>query len=395
MPPPAQTEPEGSIIEAGQSAEGLAEVAESAEEATPIEFGAPTTVTSVQNEYSVQVAPDSGVDAQAVPVQDWVSAPTVDAQNPTTLFSEVGVAETGEFVTSFSEQSGIGVPVVPVDLEVTVPEAHAADQYAQVPRQINYQAEPALVIRNLHKSFGAKHAVNDLSLTVPAGCLFGIVGPNGAGKTTTLSMVTGLLRPDHGSVWVWGHDVWSDPAKAKATMGVLPDGLRLFDRLSGRELLAFCGDMRSMNPAVAKERAEELLAALGLTNDADTLVADYSAGMTKKIALAAALIHRPRLLILDEPFEAVDPVSGQAIRSILNDFVNGGGTVVLSSHVMELVESLCDAVAVISDGQVLMAGEIAEVKQGVPLQQRFLQLVGAEDSEGGRLKWLRRSSDSN
>ncbi len=262
-------------------------------------------------------------------------------------------------------------------------------------REIDYSAQPALIIRNLHKSFGAKHAVNDLSLSVPAGCLFGIVGPNGAGKTTTLSMATGLLRPDHGQIEVWGHDVWADPAKAKAMMGVLPDGLRLFDRLSGREMLDFVGQMRSLDPQLTQQRGTALLEALGLTADANTIVADYSAGMTKKIGLACALIHNPRLLVLDEPFEAVDPVSGQAIRSILNEFVNGGGTVVMSSHVMELVESLCDAVAVVAEGRILAVGELEQVRQDMPLQQRFLQLVGVHELEGGTLSWLGRSSDSN
>ena len=336
---------------------------------------------------AVLVAPETEYVIDAQSSIEFTESKTWMSDSPESQSPGAVPAETESRMSDSPESQSPGA--VPAGFE----EQHhiTPDQHTRVPRRIDYQADPALVIRNLHKSFGAKHAVNDLSLTVPAGCLFGIVGPNGAGKTTTLSMVTGLLRPDYGTVSVWGNDVWSDPANAKAAMGVLPDGLRLFDRLSGRELLAFCGAMRSMDPGVADERAEELLAALGLVDDADTLVADYSAGMTKKIGLAAALIHHPRLLILDEPFEAVDPVSGQAIRSILNDFVNGGGTVVLSSHVMELVESLCDAVAVISEGQVLTAGEIAEVKQGVPLQQRFLQLVGAENTQGGHLKWLRRS----
>lgn len=242
----------------------------------------------------------------------------------------------------------------------------------------------------LTKVFGGRPAVDQLSLTVRSGRMFGLLGPNGAGKTTTLSMVTGLLRPDAGRAVVLGRDVWADPAAAKASMGVLPDGVRLFDRLSGSELLTYVARLRGLPRGGIAERCENLLTALGLTEDANKLVADYSAGMTKKIGLACALIHAPRLLILDEPFEAVDPVSGEAIRRILRTFVSGGGTVVLSSHVMELVESLCDDVAVIADGQVLAAGSLDDVRQGESLQQRFIHLVGSDAAtEGGELAWLR------
>jgi ABC-2 type transport system ATP-binding protein len=250
----------------------------------------------------------------------------------------------------------------------------------------------ALSLVGLHKSFGAKHAVADLSLTVEAGRMFGLVGPNGAGKTTTLSMATGLLRPDAGTAYVLDHDVWADPAGAKALMGVLPDGLRLFDRLTGKELLRYIGLLRRVQPADIASRADELLTTLGLAEDADTLVVEYSAGMTKKIGLACALIHAPRLLILDEPFEAVDPVSGEGIRQILRSYVRGGGTVVLSSHVMELVENLCDSLAVIAEGKVLAAGTIDEVRAGSSLQQRFLELVGFQASSEGALAWLQSSS---
>ncbi|HEY9290824.1 MAG TPA: ABC transporter ATP-binding protein [Microlunatus sp.] len=259
---------------------------------------------------------------------------------------------------------------------------------------------PALDLRGLHKSFGAKQAVRGLELQVMPGRLFGLVGPNGAGKTTTLSMATGLLRPDAGSASILGHDVWADPPAAKALMGVLPDGLRLFDRLSGRELLRYIGRLRGVADQDIEIRSTELLAALGLSDDAEQLVVDYSAGMTKKIGLACALIHAPRLLILDEPFEAVDPVSGEGIRSILRGYVGSGGTVVLSSHVMELVENLCDSVAVVAAGQVLAAGSLDQVRAGMSLQQRFLQLVGGVDGgnaaaqQGGEevLSWLRSSS---
>lgn len=255
---------------------------------------------------------------------------------------------------------------------------------------------PALEIRGLVKVFGAKRAVDALDLLVPAGRLYGLVGPNGAGKTTTLSMATGLLRPDAGIVRVVGHDVWADPAGAKARMGVLPDGLRLFDRLSGRELIRYTGLLRRVPEDVVAQRAEALLDALALESDADTLVCDYSAGMAKKIGLACALVHAPRLLVLDEPFEAVDPVSGEAIRAILREYVASGGTVVMSSHVMELVETLCDSLAVIADGRVLAAGTVDEVRRGASLQERFLDLVGAPAALGWEaLGWLRSSSASS
>lgn len=252
-------------------------------------------------------------------------------------------------------------------------------------------APPVLALRGLRKQFGQKVAVDSLSLDVPAGSMLGLLGPNGAGKTTTLAMTTGLLRPDAGTAWVLGTDVWQDPAAAKARMGVLPDGIRMLDRLTGAELLRYTGLLRGMPEAEVLSRSGELLDALGLTEARDTLVVDYSAGMKKKIGLACALIHAPRLLILDEPLEAVDPVSGQTIRQILRSFVEGGGTVVLSSHVMELVESLCDRVAIVAEGRLLAHGALDEVRAGLTLQERFLSLVGAHDLGTETLAWLRSS----
>ncbi len=247
---------------------------------------------------------------------------------------------------------------------------------------------PALELDGIVKEFRGRRVVHELSLAVPRGSLYGLVGPNGAGKTTTLSMATGLLRPDGGRARVLGLDVWADPAAAKAVMGVAPDGMRLFEQLSGRELLHYVGALRRMPPEVTEERATELLTVLDLIDDARTVVADYSAGMVKKVTLAAALIHAPRLLVLDEPFEAVDPVSGQAIRTILRRYVATGGTVVMSSHVMELVEGLCDRVAVIAGGRVLAADRTAALTAGGSLHSRFLELVGARDVAGDGLSWL-------
>ncbi|GAB7191870.1 ABC transporter ATP-binding protein [Kineococcus sp. NUM-3379] len=254
---------------------------------------------------------------------------------------------------------------------------------------------PALSLRGLTKRFGAKVAVDSLDLDVPSGSFYGVVGPNGAGKTTTLSMATGLLRPDAGRAVVLGADLWADPVEGKRRLGVLPDGVRLFDRLTGAELVRYAGLLRGMDRAVVDGRAAELLDALGLREAGATLVADYSAGMTKKVALACALVHAPRLLVLDEPFEAVDPVSGGTIREILTGFVAGGGTVVLSSHVMELVERLCDHVAVVSAGRVLAAGPLRDVRGDGTLEQRFVDLVGGRSDLAGSLAWLRTSSASS
>nr|WP_235002113.1 ABC transporter ATP-binding protein [Actinacidiphila paucisporea] len=244
-------------------------------------------------------------------------------------------------------------------------------------------------IRGLWKRFGEQAAVAGIELDLPAGRFIGLVGPNGAGKTTTLSMVTGLLRPDDGLVQVNGHDVWSDPVAVKSRIGVLPEGLRLFERLSGRELLAYTGRLRGLPGDEVDKRTAQLLDVLDLTAAQHKLVVDYSTGMRKKIGLAAALLHNPEVLFLDEPFEGVDPVSAQVIRGVLERYTAAGGTVVFSSHVMELVESLCDWVAVMAAGRIVAHGPLAEVRGAAPtLQDAFLSLVGADRRTGQDLDWL-------
>ncbi|WP_285725294.1 ABC transporter ATP-binding protein [Psychromicrobium xiongbiense] len=250
----------------------------------------------------------------------------------------------------------------------------------------------ALSIRGLVKRFESKIAVNQVSLEVPSGSFYGLVGPNGAGKTTTLSMATGLLRPDAGEAWVHGVNVWQQPLEAKKLMGILPDGVRLFDRLSGEQLVTYSGLLRGMDRQTVASRVGDLLGALDLTQDAGNLVVDYSAGMTKKIALASALIHAPKVLVLDEPFESVDPISAANIRDILSDYVRSGGTVIVSSHVMDLVQRMCDHVAVIAGGVVLAAGTVDQVRAGQSLEDRFVELVGGRH-QGEGLAWLRTSSD--
>lgn len=250
---------------------------------------------------------------------------------------------------------------------------------------------PAIMLRGLVKQFDETLAVAGLDLDVPVGSFFGLVGPNGAGKTTTLSMATGLLRPDYGSAFVLGHDVWRDPVAAKRLLGVLPEDLQLFDRLTGPQLLEYIGRLHGLDVDLARQRGAELLDVLDLTDAAGKLVVDYSAGMTKKIGLACAMIHGPRILVLDEPFEAVDPVSATTIRDILRSFAAGGGTVVLSSHVMALVEQLCDRLAVIAEGRVLATGSVDEVRGEGTLEDRFVDLVGGQRELGESLSWLRSS----
>ncbi|OFM97817.1 ABC transporter [Rothia sp. HMSC072B03] len=259
------------------------------------------------------------------------------------------------------------------------------------PPQAPSQTGAAVEIRGLAKLFDDKVAVDRINLTIPSGSFYGLVGRNGAGKTTTISMVTGMLQPTEGTALIRGIDMWSEPLKAKAHLGVLPDGVHLFDKLTGEQLITYSGYLHGIDKETVASRVKDLLAAMDLTDAAGRAVADYSAGMTKKIALAAALIHAPSVLILDEPFEAVDPVSAANIQDILRGFVASGGTVVISSHVMDLVQRLCDHVAIMDSGRILAAGTVDEVRAGVSLEERFVQLVGGRTSSEG-LSWLGTSS---
>ena len=216
---------------------------------------------------------------------------------------------------------------------------------------------------------------------------FGVVGPNGAGKTTALSMATGLLRPDHGRAWIHGVDVWEQPLEAKRRVGVLADGVRTFDRLTGAQLVTYAGLLHGLDADTVAERTADLLRVMDLEDAGRKLVADYSAGMTKKVSLAAAMVHAPDLLVLDEPFEAVDPVSAANIRDILHSYVERGGTVIVSSHVMDLVQRMCTHVAVIAAGTLQAAGTLEEVRDGHDLEDRFVDLVGGRHGSEG-LAWL-------
>jgi ABC-2 type transport system ATP-binding protein len=252
--------------------------------------------------------------------------------------------------------------------------------------------EPAIEVRGLRKSFGEKEAVAGIDLEIAAGSLAGLVGPNGAGKTTSLSMMTGLLRPDIGRVLVNGLDVWADPVAAKAVIGVVPAEARLFERLSGEETLEYAGRLRGLPVAEARSRAAQLLDVLDLSADAKRLVADYSTGMRKKATLGCALIHNPSVLFLDEPLEGVDPISADMIRRLLTRYVASGSTVLFSSHVMELVEQVCDHVSIIDKGKIVATGTTDEVRGGKTLQQAFVDLVGPRASEQEGLSWLGSSS---
>ncbi|MBD3941706.1 ABC transporter ATP-binding protein [Microbacterium sp. NEAU-LLC] len=277
-------------------------------------------------------------------------------------------------------------PVAEPESDTTAEGAASAHGSVAVPT-LGAAAGEALVLRGVTKRFGSTHAVDGIDLTVPAGTFYGLVGPNGAGKTTTLSMIAGLLEPDRGTIQVAGVDAATHPLAVKKLMGVLPDRLRTFDRLTGRQLLYYYGVLRGLPPAVVESRTADLARAFDLVDALGRSVSDYSAGMLKKVMLAGALIHSPRVLVLDEPFEAVDPVSSAIILDILSAYVAHGGTVILSSHGMELVERVCTRVAVIVAGQVLAEGTVDEVRGELTLEQRFVELAGGlSDVEG--LEWL-------
>ncbi|MCL4117544.1 UNVERIFIED_CONTAM: hypothetical protein GTU68_010459 [Idotea baltica] len=207
-------------------------------------------------------------------------------------------------------------------------------------------------------------------------------------------MIVGLLRPDAGTVSVNGVNVWPDPTEVKRMVGVLPDDLRLFERLTGEELLVYVGLLRRLDRASVLSRTEQLLGVLGLDGAANDLVADYSTGMRKKVALAAALLHSPSVLILDEPFESVDPVSSKVIVDVLQHYRASGGTILFSSHVMDTVERLCDHIAIVSSGRVVRSGSVQELTQAstVRLEDIFIDAVGGSASQASdSLEWLGQS----
>ena len=253
---------------------------------------------------------------------------------------------------------------------------------------------PAVVARDLVRIFGQKVAVNHLNLSVERGEFYGFLGPNGAGKSTTIKMLTGLLRPTTGTTYICGVDVWQKPLQARALMGVLPEYLNLYERLTGREFVNFAGHMYGLPEKDIQRRTEELLQVLTLSDDAEKLVVDYSVGMCKKVALAVALIHRPQVLFLDEPFEGIDPVSSRVIRNILQDATRHGTTVFFSSHILEVVQRLATRVGIINNGVLVAEGSLEELREkasgenkDATLEEIFLNVIGAE-KESHNLSWL-------
>jgi ABC-2 type transport system ATP-binding protein len=246
----------------------------------------------------------------------------------------------------------------------------------------------AISVRNLRKLYGNKAAVDGLNLEVSRGCFFGFLGPNGAGKSTTIRMLTGLIPPSSGEIELLGMKMPDQEIEIKKRVGLVPDESLLFDRLTGTEFLEFVGRMYGLARAVARERARSLMALFELDENRRKLIAEYSKGMRKRVAMAASLIHHPELFLMDEPFEGVDAVGARLMKDILLDQVRQGATIFLTSHVLEVVERLCDRVAIIHDGKIVTEGALADLRAGSEtLEDVFVRVVGAE-REFERLDWL-------
>jgi ABC-2 type transport system ATP-binding protein len=246
---------------------------------------------------------------------------------------------------------------------------------------------PALALHRVCKHFGEKRAVDDLSLTLAQGATLGLLGRNGAGKSTTIKMATGLLTPTSGSIRILGTDLATDPMTVKRQIGAMPEDMALLDMLTGRQYLRFVGRMYGMDDAIIDRRAAELFETLDLAPGAKTLISEYSFGMKKKVALCAALIHGPKVLFLDEPFEGIDAVTNRTIKDILQKLGARGVTIVLTSHILEVVERICPLIAVIDGGALKAFGPLEELQRGRDgLEALFVDLVGGARS--GDLSWL-------
>ncbi|MBI1791103.1 MAG: ABC transporter ATP-binding protein [Acidobacteria bacterium] len=246
----------------------------------------------------------------------------------------------------------------------------------------------AICVRDLRKIYGNKAAVDGLTLRVPRGCFFGFLGPNGAGKSTTIRMLTGLIPPSSGSIELLGMPLPERALDIKRHIGLVPDESLLFDRLTGVEFLEFVGRMYGLARPLARERAQALMGLFELADGSRKLIAEYSKGMRKRVAMAASLIHRPELFLMDEPFEGVDAVGARLMKDILLDQVRQGATIFLTSHVLEVVERLCDRVAIIHEGKLVVEGTMDELRAGSEtLEDVFVRVVGAERSFE-RLEWL-------
>jgi ABC-2 type transport system ATP-binding protein len=254
--------------------------------------------------------------------------------------------------------------------------------------------KPAVWAKGLVRKFGKTTAVDNVDLNVRAGEFYGLLGQNGAGKTTTIKCIVGLLRPTQGQVGIGEFDTWQSPTEVKARIGVLPEEFNLYERLTGAELLDFTASMHGLERTEALRRRNELLAMLDLASAGSKLIGDYSRGMRKKVALGAAIIHKPPVLFLDEPFEGVDAVSARLIRSLLQQAANGGTTIIFSSHEMHLVEKLCTRIGIMVEGRLT----IEETPEGLcrltgrdNVEDAFIAAVGGEGVE--QLSWYETSSD--
>ena len=256
--------------------------------------------------------------------------------------------------------------------------------------------EKAVPTQRLTRRFGNLTAVDGIDLQVAAGQFFGFLGPNGAGKSTTIKMLTGLLAPTAGSMDLLGLDFATHPVEVKRQIGVVPEGMGLLERLTGSEYLQFVGRMYGLDRATTQRRANELLDFMQLADRPKTLIADYSHGMQKKLALAAAVIHGPRILFLDEPFEGVDALAAGVLKALLGRMTERGTTIFLTSHVLEIVESLCSHVAIIHKGRLVAQGSLEELRADISgeagskttLEQVFLSIVGQDGTERPRLEEL-------
>jgi ABC-2 type transport system ATP-binding protein len=248
----------------------------------------------------------------------------------------------------------------------------------------------AIETKQLNRFFDDVHAVKSVDLSVQRGSLYGFLGPNGAGKSTTIKMLTGILVPSSGTISLLGKNPWdrNDAIEIKRQTGVVPENLALFDNLTAREYLTFTGRMYSMDISTIRARSEELLSLLKLEEVEKKLTMEYSHGMRKKLALAAALLPNPDLLFLDEPFEGVDAVTSRVIRDLLSIYVRRGSTVFVTSHVLEIVERICTHVGIVANGQLVEQTSLDELRQGSSLEQRFLEKVGSPGETNINLGWL-------
>jgi ABC-2 type transport system ATP-binding protein len=251
--------------------------------------------------------------------------------------------------------------------------------------------ELAVETTGLTRDFGSFRAVDHVGLAVPAGSFYGFLGPNGAGKSTTIKCLTGLLRPTSGTIRILGLDLEASAIEVKRRIGVVPEDLALFDRLTAQETLAFVAQVHGLDEATTQSRSADLLELMELTSAARTMVADFSHGMRKKLSLAVALLPGPRLLFLDEPFEGIDAVASRQIKELLHSFTSRGGTVFLTSHILEIVERLSTHIGVIAQGRLVAQGPIDELRATSgerSLEQLFIDLVGGEPRSAATLDWL-------